>query len=78
MNTTLADNFFVQEELMSNGEWKIDSYSFYRDPGIITKNETYPSTAVHFTIKRLSGAHAASIVIPATGKYVLLKKYTSF
>lgn len=72
LNFTLSKNVVNIKALPSNGEWKIDSYKALRHAGNYSccPNETYPSIEITFKISRLSGAHAASIVIPTLGKYL--------
>ncbi|KAJ8979083.1 hypothetical protein NQ317_015072 [Molorchus minor] len=54
------------DELEPNGEWEILNTTAKRHPGnhACCPNTTYPSIEILFQIGRLSGAHAASVVIP--------------
>uniref|UniRef100_A0A6P7GV31 Neuronal acetylcholine receptor subunit alpha-7-like n=1 Tax=Diabrotica virgifera virgifera TaxID=50390 RepID=A0A6P7GV31_DIAVI len=54
------------DDLIPNGEWEILSHSTVKHKGVYAccPNNTYPSVDINFTIRRLAGSHAASMVIP--------------
>uniref|UniRef100_A0A6P7GDY5 Neuronal acetylcholine receptor subunit alpha-5-like n=1 Tax=Diabrotica virgifera virgifera TaxID=50390 RepID=A0A6P7GDY5_DIAVI len=58
------------DDLIPNGEWEILSHSTVKHKGVYAccPNNTYPSVDINFTIRRLAGSHAASMVIPVIGK----------
>lgn len=61
-------------DLIPNGEWEILSHSTVKHKGVYSccPNNTYPSIDVNFTIRRLAGSHAATMVIPVIGTYSYL------
>lgn len=58
-----------KEDLISNGEWEMIGSNVYKHPGKFKccPNNTYPSINFSFKIRRLTGAHTASAVLPAIG-----------
>lgn len=70
LDLKLLNNVIVQSSMEPNGEWEIDSYTTKKFAGHYKccPNITYPSIEIKFKIKRLHGAHAASVIIPTIGK----------
>ncbi|CAH1164662.1 unnamed protein product [Phaedon cochleariae] len=73
LNIKLMKNVVNMDDLIHNGEWKISSYSSVRNSGkyACCPNDTYPSIEISFKVKRLSGSHAAGIVIPILADLIL-------
>lgn len=59
------------DDHLDNGQWEISSVSAYKHAGHYKccPNNTYPSLNYNFLIKRQSGGHTTTIIIPAIGKY---------
>lgn len=57
-------------ELASNGEWKLEVVKVFKNVGKYEccPKDTFPSIQITFKIKRLSGAHTASVIIPTLGE----------
>ncbi|KAJ8924335.1 hypothetical protein NQ315_007131 [Exocentrus adspersus] len=57
----------------ANGEWEIEAVSTKKYAGHYKccPNVTFPSVEVNFKIKRLHGAHAASVIIPTIVAVIL-------
>ncbi|XP_019865617.2 neuronal acetylcholine receptor subunit alpha-5 [Aethina tumida] len=57
----------VLDDLVPNGEWELEKFNAYRNPGHYDccPNSTYPTVTLSLKINRLHGAHTASVIIPA-------------
>lgn len=57
------------DDLIYNGEWDLIDTNVFKHPGIYKccPNNTYPSINYSFKIQRISGAHTASVILPAFG-----------
>ncbi|XP_063932693.1 neuronal acetylcholine receptor subunit alpha-3-like [Zophobas morio] len=55
------------DDLIYNGEWDLIDTNVFKHPGIYKccPNNTYPSINYSFKIQRISGAHTASVILPA-------------
>jgi hypothetical protein len=58
------------EDLVPNGEWALADTNVIKHPGKFKccPNNTYPSINFSFKIKRVAGAHTATVILPAIGK----------
>ncbi|XP_060520186.1 acetylcholine receptor subunit alpha-like [Cylas formicarius] len=66
VNLTVLKPAVNTDDLMSNGEWELLGATGIRHSGnyACCPNVTYPSVDIAFEIKRHSGAHAASVLLP--------------
>ncbi|KAJ8962670.1 hypothetical protein NQ318_001064 [Aromia moschata] len=73
LNLRLVKDVMSTVDMEPNGEWEIANWTAKRNPGIYKccPNTTYPSVEIVFNLKRLSGAHAASVVIPTIVAIIL-------
>lgn len=69
MNFTIKKPAYSLDGFIPNNEWELVKIEVTTSPGKFKccPNSTYPSFYYHFTIRRHSGAHVATIFIPALG-----------
>ncbi|CAH2004715.1 unnamed protein product [Acanthoscelides obtectus] len=69
----LVNKVVNDDDLVSDGEWTVQSFHTVRNSGVYKccPNSTYPSVSITFTIRRLSGAHAATVIIPCIVAVIL-------
>nr|ACP31310.1 nicotinic acetylcholine receptor a9 subunit [Tribolium castaneum] len=73
LDIQVAKNAINTEDLVPNGEWELVESRIVKHPGIFKccPNNTYPSINFSFRIRRLAGAHAASVILPAIALIIL-------
>lgn len=70
MDLQVTRNSVDKRDLTSNGEWKIEVQDVKKNVGKYEccPNDTFPSIQITFQLKRLSGAHTATVVVPTLGE----------
>lgn len=70
LDLLLPKSAIITKDLISNDEWGLEVVKVVKNIGKYPccPKETFPSVQVTFTIRRLPGAHTASVVIPTLGK----------